>query len=338
MNPLELDFGRTQKDSEGLLGYHPVRESHFYEHQSLPLIIQPVADSENAMLWVHSHRGYIEERLHRYGAVLFRGFDLRTAEDFEKFAGAICGNLYAEYGDLPGESQSARIYNSTPYPEDQPILYHNESSHLGRWPGKINFFCVTPARQGGATPIVDCRKVYQQLDPHIRQRFEQSGVMYVRNFHEGLDVSWQRFFRTDDKSVVEESCLVDGMTCEWIDSDLRISRLCRAVIRHPVTGEPSFFNQVQLHHLHCLPEDTRESLLSVFESEDLPRNVCYGDGSPIEDSVIDHIGDIYERNAVRFTWHERDMICLDNMLVAHARDPFAGPRKILVALGDMIAA
>ncbi len=29
------------------------------------------------------------------------------------------------------------------------------------------------------------------------------------------------------------------------------------------------------------------------------------------------------------------MILLDNMLVAHARDPFEGPRKIVVAMGDM---
>ncbi|MNJ76699.1 hypothetical protein D3C77_740330 [compost metagenome] len=30
------------------------------------------------------------------------------------------------------------------------------------------------------------------------------------------------------------------------------------------------------------------------------------------------------------------MILLDNMLAAHARDPFEGPRKIVVAMGEMI--
>jgi hypothetical protein len=29
---------------------------------------------------------------------------------------------------------------------------------------------------------------------------------------------------------------------------------------------------------------------------------------------------------------------LDNMLVAHSRSPFVGPRKIVVAMGDMRAA
>jgi hypothetical protein len=64
--------------------------------------------------------------------------------------------------------------------------------------------------------------------------------------------------------------------------------------------------------------------------------VYYGDGSEIEDGVMDHVGEAYERNAVRFQWQQGDMVTLDNMLTAHARDPYVGPRKIVVALGDMV--
>jgi alpha-ketoglutarate-dependent taurine dioxygenase len=208
---------------------------------------------------------------------------------------------------------------------------------MSRWPSKINFFCITVAKEGGATPIVDCRKVYQGLDPKIRETFAEKGLMYVRNFSEGLDVSWQRFFGTEDKSVVEESCHKADMTCEWTSNDgLRIRQRCQAVLRHPKTGELSFFNQVQLHHVHCLEPAVRQSLLSIFKRDDLPRHVYYGDGSPIEDSVMDHVGEVYEKHAVRFQWQQGDMVSLDNMLVAHARDPYVGPRKIVVALGDMV--
>jgi len=117
---------------------------------------------------------------------------------------------------------------------------------------------------------------------------------------------------------------------------LRVGQLCRAVARHPVTGEMTFFNQVQLHHVHCLDSAVRDSLLSIFSREDLPRHVYFGDNSPIDDSIMDHVGEVYEQNAVRFQWQAGDMVTLDNMLVAHARDPFVGERKILVALGDMI--
>ena len=81
----------------------------------------------------------------------------------------------------------------------------------------------------------------------------------------------------------------------------------------------------------------RDSLLSMLGIDSLPRNVYYGDGTPLEDEVVEEIGLLYERTAVRFPWQEGDLIMLDNMLVAHARDPFVGPRKIVVAMGDMIA-
>jgi hypothetical protein len=181
--------------------------------------------------------------------------------------------------------------------------------------------------------------VYQQLDPAVREKFEKLGLMYVRNFSDGLDVSWQRFFHTEDHAVVEEACRQQGFIAEWYGKDndnLRVRQKCRGVLRHPVTGEMSFFNQVQLHHVHCLDPDVRQSLLSIFKREDLPRHVYYGDGSEIEDSVMDHVGEIYEKNAVRFQWREGDMVTLDNMITAHARDPFVGPRKIVVALGDLV--
>jgi len=39
---------------------------------------------------------------------------------------------------------------------------------------------------------------------------------------------------------------------------------------------------------------------------------------------------------VRFEWQPHDIALVDNMLVAHARDPYVGPRKILVAMGEMV--
>src|SRR5262249_44091496 len=129
----------------------------------------------------------------------------------------------------------------------------------------------------------------------------------------------------------------EGMGCEWTaGGNLRIRQRARAVIRHPRTGEKVFFNQVQLHHPSCLDPQTLSSLRSLFREEDLPRNVTYGDGSPIEDAVMDEIGALYRELAASFAWQEGDLIALENMLVSHARNPYAGPRKIVVAMGEMV--
>ncbi|MDE3105743.1 MAG: TauD/TfdA family dioxygenase [Acidobacteriota bacterium] len=329
-------MGPIRRQAVNLATFNPVRES-LLQDRPLPLIMEPAADQVDLADWARNNREYIEQKLYKHGGILFRNFNLQGAPDFERVASSICSELYAEYGDLPREGVAGKVYTSTPYPEDKKILYHNEGSHMSYWAAKINFFCVTVAKEGGATPIVDCRTVYQNLDPVVADKFERLGLLYTRNFSQGLDVSWERFFGTEDRAVVEESCRKAGMTCEWHGAnDLRVSQRCQGVLVHPKTGEKTFFNQVQLHHVHCLDPETRDSLLAIFKREDLPRHVYYGDGSPIEDSVMDHIGEVYEKYSVRFQWQKGDLVSLDNMLVAHARDSYTPPRKIVVALGDMI--
>jgi alpha-ketoglutarate-dependent taurine dioxygenase len=306
---------------------------------SLPLVLVPGVDNVDVAEWAASHRDEIEGHLDRYGALLFRGFGLNGAEDFERVAAAIVPELFAEYGDLPPEPTSQRIYGSTPYPADKMILFHNESSHLPQWPLRQFFSCVIPSETGGETPLLDCRKVCEAMDPELLEEFASKGLMYVRNFSEGVDVPWQEFFHTDDKAEVERECAEAGMTAEWTDNDgLRVRNLAPAVINHPRTGERLFFNQIQLHHPRCLDPETRTALEQLFDEEDMPRNVYFGDGTPIADEVVDRISALYEDLCVEFPWQAGDLIVLDNMLVAHARRPFGGQRKILVAMAEMTSA
>ncbi|HEX6865192.1 MAG TPA: condensation domain-containing protein, partial [Thermoanaerobaculia bacterium] len=304
--------------------------------EPLPLIVRPNAPGLDLAEWAAANRSFVEEKLREHGGLLFRGFDLSSTHDFERFAGSLCPDLFGEYGDLPREGMGGKVYSSTPYPADKPILFHNESSHLSRWPMRIFFFCVQPAEQGGETPIVDCRKVYRRLSPETRRRFEEKHLMYVRNYTEGLDVSWSDFFHTTDRAEVEARCREMGTEVEWKDGNgLRTRQICRAVIDHPTTGERLFFNQVQIHHVSTLDPEVRRSLLSLFPEEDLPRNVYYGDGTPIEDEVMAEVDSVLRDCAVEFTWQAGDVVMLDNMLVAHSRNPYVGARKILVALGQM---
>ena len=260
-------------------GFLPGREGQ------MPLLITPAVDNVDLAGWCQANRDEIDGYLDNYGAILFRGFGLEDAKDFESVASGIASDLFAEYGDLPPESASERIYGSTPYPPDKMILFHNESSHLSSWPLRQFFFCVTPAPDRGETPILDCREVLQALDPAIREEFATKGLLYVRNFSEGIDVPWEDFFHTDDRAEVEQICADAGMTCEWTENGLRVGQQALAVRTHPRTGEEIFFNQVQLHHVSCLDEETRTALRQLFDDEDLPRNVYFGDGTPIPDEV-----------------------------------------------------
>jgi alpha-ketoglutarate-dependent taurine dioxygenase len=107
------------------------------------------------------------------------------------------------------------------------------------------------------------------------------------------------------------------------------------VARHPKTGEFVFFNQLQGHHVSCLDPIAKQVLLSQFGQEGLPRNVYDGDDERIPDSVVFELKQLYEQHAQSFIWQEGDILMVDNMLVAHGRRPFVGPRKIVLAMGEM---
>lgn len=314
-----------------------VQTAFLEEGTTLPLVVQPAHAGLSPVTWATSQRGAIETALCRYGAILFRGFDLPSIPAFEAFAEALSPGLYGKYGDLPKKGGGNNIYHSTPYPEQDMILYHNESAHLDRWPRKQFFFCEQPSIEGGATPLVDIRQMLARMPDTLVDLFEQRGLAYIRTFQPGLDVSWQAFFHTDSRDAVEASCRAAGTEFRWLDGKtFQMRTACPAVIRHPVTGERGFFNQVQLHHPYCLGDDMRDDLIDLCGIDGLPRNVCFGDGAPIPDDVMETLGELYEICAVRFEWRKGDVAMLDNMLVAHARDPYTPPRQIAVAMGEMV--
>ena len=94
-----------------------------------------------------------------------------------------------------------------------------------------------------------------------------------------------------------------------------------------------WFNQAHLFHISSLQPEVKDNLLAVLNEDELPRNTYYGDGKPIEDSVLEEIRHIYQQETVCFPWKSGDVLLLDNLLTAHGRLPFDGSRQVVVAMG-----
>jgi hypothetical protein len=106
-------------------------------------------------------------------------------------------------------------------------------------------------------------------------------------------------------------------------------------MRHPRTGETVWFNHALFFHVSSLPEGAaRESIIAGVAEEDLPYNTFYGDGAPIESEVLSQIREAYRSETVSFDWERGDVLMVDNMLVAHGREPFEGARDVAVVMGD----
>jgi alpha-ketoglutarate-dependent taurine dioxygenase len=159
--------------------------------------------------------------------------------------------------------------------------------------------------------------------------------MVVRNFTEGFGVPWQQAFNTEDRTEVERYCARNGVEAEWPGGQTLRTRARReAVRRHPVTGEQVWFNHATFFHVTTLAQEVCAGLRELFEEPELPTNTYYGDGARIPDEVMAHLRACYRAEQRRFDWQLDDVLLVDNMLAAHGREPFSGPRRIAVAMAE----
>ena len=304
---------------------------------ALPLLVEAAPGTTPSLIEALPEiREVVDRHLLGHGGLLFRGFALDGADAFQGFAAGFGHPLLTyEFGSTPRSKVTQGVYTSTEYPPHQHIPLHNEQAYTRDWPMKIWFYCQQAAPEGGETPIADSRAIYRDMPEALRNRFVDKGLMYVRNYGNGLDVSWQQVFDTESRDVVEAYCRRHGIDCEWKeDGELRTRQVCQGAMAHPVTGEMVWFNQAHLFHVSNLEPEVRATLLELVDEPDLPRNVYYGDGSAIEDEALEDVRGVLEAHKVTFPWRSGDVVMLDNMLTAHARAPFKGPRKVIVALAE----
>lgn len=326
---------------------------HSISHHSFPLIIEPKSqkDSNDAISLLSQYYDDLKKQLQYHGALLFRGFRFDSIPDFERFVDAFfVGSKSLGYagGISIRRKVIEGVYTSTEYPSYIPLRCHNEMSYLEEIPHYICFYCHTAAKEGGETPIADCRRVLRSLDPELRRRFEEKGISYKRHlasrartlfsFHHRFRQTWQDAFETDDMETVESHCREHGLSMKWDwFGGLTLSNTLPAVRRHPETEEEVWCNQAHLFKI--VPENVGWLLCLTSRVVDLvvgranrALDSSFGDGTHISRSDIRAILQAFEENTVRCSWHKGDVLVLDNYLVAHGRMPFKGPRKILVAM------
>ena len=307
-------------------------------NEPLPLVFEPEDQGANLASWGKNHLEFISQNLRKFGGIFFRNFDLSSVDDFEQFARMISGDLLEDKdrSKMNGREDGSvyfPVFGGIP-PEDKfmPMLpLHNENSFSSNWPMKIWFYCIEPAQQDGETIIADSRKVFQNLDTKIKDQFLKKGVLSVQNYS-----NWEAHFKTIARSTVEDHCRRHSWKFTWKGGKrLKVSQVRPAAIQHPETQEMVWFNQAHLWHWSNLDPSAQAVLLQEFGEEDLPQNALYGDGTPIEASVIDEIREVFQQLTVVIPWKKGDVLMLDNMLVAHGRMSYVGVRKVGVAMAEL---
>lgn len=309
--------------------------------QPHPVLVAPLVDQLDLGEWAEQNRAWIEELFQRERSLLFRGFAPGGVEGFARFVKATSRGERLPYVDrsTPREAYGANIYCTTIYPPEYTIRLHNEGSYWTTWAMKAFFGCVTAPLTGGETPIGDVHRVHERIDPAVREEFARRRWMLVRNYNDGFALPWQEVFQTSDRSEVEAYCRQNRIDFEWKEGDrLRTRQVRPAIRRHPRTGEALWFNHAAFFHVTSREAATRDALLHEFAPDELPYQTYYGDGGEIDPEVVRHVNAAYDAELVMFRWQEGDVHLIDNMRIAHARQPYTGPRLILVALTEACSA
>ena len=170
-----------------------------HTHQTMPLVIEPLrspesltrsgaggantaADlrnflSENAELLTH---------LQTFGAILFRGFEIRNEKEFESVLSKVPwfkpmpSYFMVEEGrtNLPGH-QFVYPTNSV-YKTGGGIKkirgFHTENFSSLDVPRFISFWCQSPCLEGGETALLDMNKAYEALSDKAKSIFETQWI------------------------------------------------------------------------------------------------------------------------------------------------------------------
>ena len=256
----------------GSLDVDNVTVSFLNEENKLPLIISPRLDDSLEFLsaWLVANRGWVEEQITNFGAVLIRGFQINDAPEFERAIKSLQPNLSDAYRGTSPRS----VFDGTKYtfsaadaPNSYPIAQHCEMSFLRSPPRQLYFGCLQESKSGGGeTALCDFRAVANEFDASLRHKFATKKLEYRRRHYHlgekwttdvGSMLSWTQMFGTPSKSKVEEICRDEGAPQpiwigerndtfyqEWKDEPF---------ICHPVTNELVWFNHLQVFHWSSFP-------------------------------------------------------------------------------------
>ena len=328
--------GKRQRRRISLAPEALVKTAPLLTDSGLPLLVQPMLTDLNLAHWVTHNHVSVTQWLHHHGGLLFRGFQVQGVDDFNAFIRVVAHPpMPYTYRSTPRSQVQGHVYTSTEYPANRTIPLHNEMAYTRQWPLRIAFYCMQPSETGGETPIADSRKILTHIDPAVRSRFQNQGVLYIRNYGGGLDLPWQEVFQTQDRHEVETYCRRAQIEFSWYgDDQLQTRQIAQAVATHPHTGESVWFNQAHLFNINTLDPSVRDNLLASVTTDRLPRNTYYGDGEEIPAEVLAMIHQAYAAETIKFPWQKGDVILLDNMLSTHGRQPFTGPRRVLAGMGN----
>ena len=190
-----------------------------------PLLLEAKAieNPDAVQEWLKNNEAEIRRLQALHGAVMFRGFPMRSAEDFNTFVHGFNRPFITEFmgGGGPRKLILGPIHTSTETPANLSIPFHHELSYLppSFTPAQLCFFCVIPSATEGETPVLPSWLLYEQIkssNPAFVERLRQRRVRYIRKIADRskcantLQRCWQDIFSAETREDAERNAVRCG--------------------------------------------------------------------------------------------------------------------------------
>lgn len=207
------------------------------------------------------------EDVGKYGALLFRGFDIKSDHDFENAIVSINGlngiseAFMAEHGRKGVDGLKYVLHTNTIYKTGGTLYlggFHSENYYSPDVPGFIAFCCLKPSKLGGETGLVNMEKVYEHLDDDLKKKLENSsffvGKWLVSDVAERYKI---------DTKTVEEICRQFDLPIVGEGEDKLILMYKPSVFLHPITQKKAL--QINFFSLPTLDTALRKRFLDDYQ-------------------------------------------------------------------------
>jgi hypothetical protein len=312
----------------------PRQQTYFGKPFPLALAWEGASSLDAGVAWVVEHLDELLLQAAEHGAILFREFGLKTAEDFDRFVAAFDLPNFAYDQSLSNAvrvNKTPRVFTANEAPPSATILLHHEMAQTPVYPSRLFFFCEQAAATGGATPICRSDVLFARLARSHAQFVrdcENKGLKYTNvmptenDATSGMGRSWQSTLRAQTREQAESRLGELQYTWEWLaDGALRATTPVLPAVRKLCNGRTSFFNQ----------------LIAAAKGWKDARNVpskaiTFGDGSPLDHDAVSLAAELAEDLSFDITWQAGDVALIDNYITMHGRRTFTGTRKVLASL------
>ena len=314
----------------------PVSEQQHHP-EAFPLVYTlntPDTTMDDVTAWLKKTGDSYLNSLDEHGAILFRGFPVRDADDFDAFIRAFNLDSFTYEESLSNAVRVNRtelVFTANEAPSDVSIFLHHEMAQTPLFPSRLFFCCEQAPESAGQTPLCRSDVLLAELakkDPAFVASCAERGVRYSNVMPDSDDAasgqgrSWKKTLGVSGKDDAEAKLKKLGYRWEWRDDgSLRATTPALPAVRTLADGRRVFFNQ----------------LIAAFRGWEDARNdprksICFGDDSEIPSASMQLAIDLSDALTFDLAWQTGDVALIDNFLVMHGRRPFSGKRRVLASL------